>query len=78
MLNNFDKILFNMNLSEIIIGVNKFNNPTISFEKNDGKFESIQARLDGDRDYHLLSLEEEGDKKISFRNQFCTRIIQNF
>ena len=62
-LNIFDKILFNMNLSEIIIGVNKFNNPTISFEKNDGKFESIQARLDGDRDYHLLSLEEEGDKK---------------
>ena len=72
---NLDKIKFNLSLSEIIIGVNKFNNPIINFKKDENEFSNLNVKLDGKKDYHEISLQDEINKKIFFRNKLCTRII---
>ena len=36
-IDDLDKIIFNLSLSEIIIGVNKFNNPIIDFKKDENE-----------------------------------------
>ena len=78
-LDNFDKILFNMNLSEIQIGVNKFYNSTVNFEKNEGDFVSLQARLDGKKDYHMISLVDEGStKKFLLETNFAPGLFKIF
>ena len=60
---DYDEIKFDINLSEIFIGANKFNNPTVNFEKKMENLLAFFAKLDGDRDYHKISLEDEVDKK---------------
>ena len=65
-MNKFDEIKFDMNLSEIVIGINKFYDPVLWFEKKDGKFSNIQATLNGEKDYHKISLVEEAEKKNFF------------
>ena len=72
---DLDKIKFNLSLSEIIIGVNKFNNPIIDFKKDENEFINLNVRLDGEKDYHKIIIEDVGDKKIFSRNKLCTRII---
>ena len=63
---NLDKIKFNSNLSEIIIGLNKFNNPTLNFKKDENEFIDLNIRLDGKKDYHEISLQDEINKKKFF------------
>ena len=63
---NLDKIKFNLSLSEIIIGVNKFNNPIIDFKKDENEFSNLNVRLDGEKDYHKIIIEDVGDKKKFF------------
>ena len=72
---NLDKIKFNSNLSEIIIGLNKFNNPTLNFKKDENEFIDLNIRLDGKKDYHEISLQDEINKKKFFRNKLCAWII---
>ena len=68
-----------MNLSEIIIGVNKFNNPNINFEKKmENEFSYLNVRLDGEKDYHKISLKEEGEKKISLETNFAPGLFNIF
>ena len=67
---NLDKIKFNLSLSEIIIGVNKFNNPIIDFKKDENEFSNLNVRLDGEKDYHKIIIEDVGDKKKFFLEQF--------
>ena len=52
--------------SEIIIGVNKFNNPIIDFKKDENEFSNLNVRLDGEKDYHKIIIEDVGDKKKFF------------
>ena len=54
------------NLSEIIIGLNKFNNPTLNFKKDENEFIDLNIRLDGKKDYHEISLQDEINKKKFF------------
>ena len=63
---DLDKIKFNLSLSEIIIGVNKFNNPIIDFKKDENEFSNLNVRLDGEKDYHKIIIEDVGDKKKFF------------
>ena len=63
---DLDKIKFNLSLSEIIIGVNKFNNPIIDFKKDENEFSNLNVRLDGEKDYHKISIQDFGDKKKFF------------
>ena len=63
---DLDKIKFNLSLSEIIIGVNKFNNPLIDFKKDENEFSNLNVRLDGEKDYHKIIIEDVGDKKKFF------------
>ena len=63
---DLDKIKFNLSLSEIIIGVNKFNNPIIDFKKDENEFSYLNVRLDGEKDYHKIIIEDVGDKKNFF------------
>ena len=64
--NDLDKIKLNVSLSEIIIGVNKFNNPIIDFKKDENEFSNLNVRLDGEKDYHKINIEDVGDKKKFF------------
>ena len=61
-MNKFDEIKFDMNLSEIVIGMSKFYDPVLWFEK-EGKFSNLQATLNGEKDYHKISLQNEANKK---------------
>ena len=63
---DLDKIKFNLSLSEIIIGVNKFNSPIIDFKKDENEFSNLNVRLDGEKDYHKIIIEDVGDKKKFF------------
>ena len=63
---DLDKIKFNLSLSEIIIGVNKFNNPIIDFKKDENEFNYLDVKLDGEKDYHKIIIEDVGDKKKFF------------
>ena len=63
---DLDKIKFNLSLSEIIIGVNKFNNPIIDFKKDENEFSYLNVRLDGRKDYHKIIIQDVGDKKNFF------------
>ena len=64
-LNKFDEIKFDMNLSEIVIGMSKFYDPVLWFEK-EGKFSNLQATLNGEKDYHKISLQNEANKGKKF------------
>ena len=61
-LNSFDKIQFNLDVYETIIDKNKFSNPVVYFEKNN-EFVNLNIRLDGENDYHQISIKDEEDKK---------------
>ena len=63
---DLDKIKFNLSLSEIVIGVNKFNNPNINFKKDENEFSYLNVKLDGEKDYHKIIIKDFGDKKNFF------------
>ena len=63
-LNSFDKIQFNLDVYETIIDKNKFNNPIVYFEKKNNEFVNLNIRLDGEKDYHQISIKDEENKKI--------------
>ena len=76
---DYDEIKFDLNLSEIFIGANKFNNPLVNFEKKDGKFVSFLAKLDGEKDYHKISLKDEVDKKkLLIESNFVPGLLKVF
>ena len=75
---DYDEIKFDLNLSEIYIGDNKFNNPLVNFEKKDGKFVSFLAKLDGEKDYHKISLKDEVDKKLLIESNFVPGLLKVF
>ncbi|MBD23048.1 MAG: hypothetical protein CL572_05245 [Alphaproteobacteria bacterium] len=76
---NFDNVQFNMNLSEIIIGMSKFYNPDVNFKKNEGKFVNLFARLDGEKDYHTINLkDEENKKKFLLETNFAPGLFKIF
>ena len=63
-LNSFDKIQFNLDVYETIIDKNKFTNPIVYFEKKNNEFVNLNIRLDGEKDYHQISIKDEENKKI--------------
>jgi len=62
-LDSFDKIQFNLDVYETIIDKNKFNNPIVYFEKKNNEFVNLNIRLDGEQDYHQISIKDEENKK---------------
>ena len=62
-LNSFDKIQFNLDVYETIIDKNKFSNPIVYFEKKNNEFVNLNIRLDGEKDYHQISIKDEENKK---------------
>ena len=51
--------------------MNKFNNPNINFKKDENEFSYLNVKLDGEKDYHKISIKDFGDKKFFLETNFA-------
>ena len=50
----------------------------MDFKKDENEFSNLNVRLDGEKDYHKIIIEDVGDKKIFSRNKFAPGLFNIF
>ena len=75
-LSNFENIVFNLQADNLNVGNNIFIDSSLSFEKDNNKFDIFKAYLKGDKDYHNIDLSSvDGKKKFFLESNFVPGLL---